>query len=149
AYEAMCQLGAAPALAAALLKQKVLPVLGEDDKRVAQLLADLDSETFATRERASTELQKLGEAVEPALQKALQDRPSAELRQRVRRLLDLLVRAASGVERLRLSRSLEVLERLATAEARSHLESLAQGGQSWLRHEARAVLLRVGKGIGP
>src|SRR5262249_45272546 len=83
------------------------------------------------------------------LQKALQDRPSAELRQRVRRLLDLLERASSSVERLRLSRSLEVLERLATAEARSHLESLAQGGQSWLRHEARAALLRAGKEKGP
>src|SRR5205814_105388 len=79
-------------------------------KEVARLLADLDSNDFATRQKAMKELEHLGELVAPALRQALADRPSAE----VKRQLELLLEALDGVtlsgEPLRRSRAVEALE---------------------------------------
>ena len=53
---------------------------------MARLIADLDSDVFDVREKAAKEW-KLGAAAEPALRKALEGRPSAEVRRRVEGLL--------------------------------------------------------------
>src|SRR5436309_7536857 len=58
-----------------------------DPRRVRQLIGELDSDQFAVREKATQDLEKLGEAVAPALRKALANKPSAEVRKRVERLL--------------------------------------------------------------
>ncbi len=47
-----------------------------DPKMVERLLTDLNSETFAVREKATQELTKLGDLAEPALRKTLQSNPA-------------------------------------------------------------------------
>jgi hypothetical protein len=61
-----------------------------DDKQVARWIADLDSETFAVRDKAGEELARLGHAVTPFLRKALEAKPSAEVRHRIEQLLEAL-----------------------------------------------------------
>ncbi len=51
--------------------------------KVAGLLNDLDSDKFATRQKAQEEIEKLGPAALPALQKALGGKPSLEVKQRL------------------------------------------------------------------
>ena len=50
-------------------------------------IADLDSKTFAVRQKATEELEKLGELAVPALEDRLQNNPSLEVKQRLEKLL--------------------------------------------------------------
>jgi RNA polymerase sigma factor (sigma-70 family) len=139
-YRAMSALLIRPGQAAALLKAKLTPIPEVVGERVSQLLADLGSDRFAVRSKATAELAKLGEAAEGALLKARQAKPILEVRQRIDRLLEKL----EGSERLRSRRALEVLELLGTPESRSLLESLGKGmPQAWQTQEARAALVRL------
>lgn len=105
-------------------------------------IADLDSAEFAAREQATRELARRGEAVEGALRKLLEGRPSLEVRRRVEMLLEKL----KGADRLRALRAIEVLEHLDTAQSRHLLEALAGGapGACWTQ-EAKASLQRLSK----
>jgi hypothetical protein len=58
-----------------------------DAALVARLIKELDSNEFAVREKASAELTKLGARAEPALRKAMADRPPLEVTQRLQALL--------------------------------------------------------------
>jgi RNA polymerase sigma factor (sigma-70 family) len=138
-YRAMSSLLTRPAQAVVLLKKKLSPIPTVVPEQVGKLLADLGSDRFAVRKKATDDLAKLGEAVEGALRKAQEGKPILEVRQRIDRLLEKL----QGPDRLRSRRALEVLELLGTPEARSLLESLAKGApQAWRTQEARAALLR-------
>lgn len=61
-----------------------------DRKIVEKWLADLDSNQFATRDRAVNELRKLGPDAKPFYQAALKERQSLETRRRIEALLDRL-----------------------------------------------------------
>lgn len=61
-----------------------------DAKQLERWLTDLDSAEFIVREGAAKELEKLGNAAGPALQKALAGKPSAETRRRIELLLQQL-----------------------------------------------------------
>jgi hypothetical protein len=54
------------------------------------LLADLEAEAFASREKPVKELAKLGGAAKPALRKAMAGPLSAEAQRHVERLLERL-----------------------------------------------------------
>jgi hypothetical protein len=111
----------------------------QDAGRTARLIAELDSEQFSSRQRASAALAKLGDAAEPDLRLALRRTRSAEQRRRLGQLLDKL--AEDAPEPLRACRALEVLERIGTAEAKSVLEVLAGGAaEARLTREARTAL---------
>jgi hypothetical protein len=106
------------------------------------LLAGLDSDTFTVRQKATRELQALGELARPALKRALEKTSSIEVRQRAEKLLrnpkDLTPDQLRGI------RAVEVLERIATPEARSVLEALAKGlPEARLTEEAKAALKRL------
>jgi hypothetical protein len=58
-----------------------------DRKKAQKWLAELDDDSFATREAASRGLEKLGAAAKPLLREALKGRPSPEVRRRVGALL--------------------------------------------------------------
>src|SRR5262249_20141894 len=74
AYQAQAKLSDSPQDTLAFLKEHLhLVVEVQEDKHLAQLVADLDAEDFAAREKAVEELEKLGEPAELALRKALKD----------------------------------------------------------------------------
>jgi WD40 repeat protein len=146
AWRAACTLAAAPGQALPWVQEHLKPVSAEDARRIARLVADLDSAEFAARQQAARELEKLGELAEPALRQALDGRPSAEVRRQAERLLANLGGPVQAPEVLRGLRSVEVLEYIGTAEARRQLERLAREAPAGrLRKEAKAAVERLDK----
>jgi hypothetical protein len=144
AGQAIWHLTAAPEQTVPFFKVHVQPVQSADPKRLAALLGDLDSNQFAVREKASQELEKLGDAAEPALRRALADKRSPEARRRMEQILAKL--AMPSGDRLRGLRAVEVLEHIATAEARQLLEQMATGiPDAPLTQEAKAALDRLSR----
>jgi RNA polymerase sigma factor (sigma-70 family) len=148
AYGAIVTLVAAPDQAATLLGAKTRS-LSAPHERVARLLAELDDDEFEVREKASAELAKLGELVRPFLRQALQQQSSAEVRQRLEKILEQKLSgddAAFGREFMRGARVVDVLETIATPEARAMLQRLAKGSpKTLLTREAETALMRLGK----
>ncbi len=146
AYRAVWTLAASGGQAVPFLKERVRPTMPADAKQVAQLIADLDSDRFAVRQRATAELEKLSERAESALRKALAKNPSAEARRRLEELLRRLEEPVTSVDTLRTLRAVEVLETTGTKEARAVLETLARGvAEARLTREAKASLERLAK----
>ena len=82
AYDAAAQLAQASALAVKLLREQMKPAVRPAEARLAQLIMDLDSDSFATRQRAGVELEKLGTLAEAKLRQTLASKPSAEVQQK-------------------------------------------------------------------
>jgi WD40 repeat protein len=143
-HRAIWTLVADPAQALPLLREQLHPMRGGNPRRIAQLIADLDSDDFLVRETATRELRKAGEPAQPALQTALKGKPSLELRHRVQGLLDEMDSATPTAESLRALRAVAVLEYVASAEARQLLGVLAEGAsQARLTWEAKTALARL------
>ncbi len=66
------------------------PPIKPDAKQLAGWIADLDSDAFATRTKATEELKKLRYDAGPALRRALANKPSAEARNAIEQLLGVL-----------------------------------------------------------
>jgi WD40 repeat protein len=146
AYRAISALAAAPRDCLPMLKERLKAIPTADAQRVEKLIGELDAEDFATREAASHELERLGPAVEPALRKASQRRPSPEAGRRLEALLGLLARPVPPAECLREIRAIQVLARIVSPEAGKRLEALAQGEPSALQtRAAQRALARLGK----
>jgi hypothetical protein len=121
---------------------KVVPAA--DAQRIHRLAADLDSDSFAVRERATAELQRLGGSAEAALHRVLAGRPSPEVRQWAERILQRREHRVISAEELRMLRAVEVLERTGVPEAREVLRALAGGApEAWVTREAKAALERL------
>ena len=90
-----------------------------------RLLVELQSEIFATRQKATMEIEQIGDQAGPTLREALKRTPSLEVRQRVENLLTRL--AAPAEEQLRALRAVEVLEHVGDEPARILLASLTKG----------------------
>ena len=115
-----------------------------DHLRLARLIADLDSNLFPTREKASKELQQLGEVAKPAIQKALDAKPTPEAQTR---LQALLARSSMHAPTDQL-RALELLESIGSEEARQLVRSLAKGADvARITRDARETLERMGGGL--
>jgi RNA polymerase sigma factor (sigma-70 family) len=145
-YRAMQALTADPARSIPYLRQRLHPVAAVEEERLTRLIADLDSDRFDAREKATAELGKHGETVLHALQKALDNRPALETRRRLEQLIEQQVRerSSSSAERLRIGRALEVLEQIGSAEAQQVLRTLATGAPgAFLTCEAKAALERL------
>jgi WD40 repeat protein len=126
------------------LRQAAPPVSA---RSIAGFIAELDSNSFAVRSKASAELEKLGEIAVPALSKALEKAPSLEARRRLEALVARcqVTRALAG-EELRQVRALEALEHSQRAKARQVLQTLASGpADARLTLEAQAALRRLEK----
>ncbi len=150
AYKAVVALAAAPKEAVAYLKGQVKPIPKLDAERVKQSIADLDSQNFAARQRAETELEAWNEVAEPALKAALNSKPTLEVRQRLEKLLAKLDHPVPSGEKLRTWRVIEALEMIGTAEARDILKQIAGGApEASVTQEAKAAAARVSKHLGP
>jgi WD40 repeat protein len=151
AYSAERKLAASPKQAIAFLVDRLQPVRPPDERRMARLIADLDSSQFSAREKAARELEKLGEAAIPMCRKALAGQPSAEIRGR---LIGILAKASQtwrfpSLEGLRIFRAVEVLEWIGTDESGRLLERLGQGlPEAQLTQEAKASLKRLARQAG-
>jgi RNA polymerase sigma factor (sigma-70 family) len=145
AHGCMVKLTLAPTQTVRFLGEHLRSVAVVERERVAALIKKLESQQFNEREQATRELLKLADSAEPVLRQALQDNLPLETRRRLEGILDALwgAKGVSG-ERLRVLRALEVLERIATREARDLLGRLADGAAgAWLTEEARAALKRL------
>ncbi|HEY7427195.1 MAG TPA: hypothetical protein VH682_23375 [Gemmataceae bacterium] len=132
------------------LQKRLRPVPQGEARRIAQRIADLDSDQFAVRDQAMRDLERMGESAGAALQEALQGQPSLEIRRRIEQLLEKLREDERSPERLRMSRALEVLEHIGTREARQLLEALAGGAPgAWLTREAKASAQRLERRSAP
>ncbi len=146
AYRAVWRLAANPGPAVALLRRKLPPAVASTPERVAALVRELDSDSYATRARAQAELERFEEAAWPALREALCRPASLEVRRRLDALTGRLESATEPEALLRSTRALAVLERCATPEARDLLAALARGDpRARLTREAKATLVRLSK----
>jgi WD40 repeat protein len=140
AIRALCR---SPGQAIPSLTDHLKPAQEVDPKEVQRLLAALNSDQFETREKAAKELSKIAEQIEPALRKALDGKPSEEVRRQVKDLLDL-PRAVPSGESLRALRAIQVLERIGTEQAREVLKKVAAGAEGAREtKEAREALERL------
>jgi len=146
AFDAVAALAGAPQKAVPLLRERVKPAAAVAAKHVEKLIADLDSDDFATRDRASAALKKVGPPAAAALKKALAGKPSAEVRRTGEELLRLAGDAGPSGDDLQALRAVEALERMATPEARDLLKELARGAPgARVTVAASAALERLGK----
>ena len=150
AYRAICTLSADPAHTLPVLRKELRPGRGPDAKRIGRIIADLDSDEFDTREKASQELERLDKGAEPAVRRALAGGASAEVRSRLERWLAQPEKAASAPEDLQTLRAVEVLGRIGSTEAKEILKTLAKGAaEGRLTREAKATLERLEKTTRP
>jgi WD40 repeat protein len=127
AFRAQGAFLADPAAAVGRIGAGVKPAAAPDPKRLAGLVADLDSPDFATRERASKGLTEVGRPALAALKEAARTTGSAEVRKRATDLVELIDRPTHLPADLRAVRAVEVLEWVGTAAARELLAGLAKG----------------------
>jgi len=133
--------GGPPAVAMLRERLNLLPI--PTDERIAALIADLDNEDFATRQRANAELAECIEAAAPLLRKAMDPKPGPEVRRRLQALL-AGVDQERAPEQRRHVRAARILAEIADADSRSLLKHLSQGDQRFvLTREAGAALIRL------
>jgi HEAT repeat protein len=135
---AVWRLAGAGSRAAVLVRDRLRLPPAPSSERVTVLIADLDSNDFDTRERASTELAEAIETAGPALRKKLAEGTSPEQR---RRLEALLTDPAPTPEQRRQLRAVRVLEATGVAESRVLLKSLAKGDERLALTRAAAAAL--------
>ena len=146
ALMAMVKLIGAGDEAAIFLEGHLKPVTDEVPKSVRRLIADLNDEEFATRQRASRLLAGLGEHAATGLRNALEDGATPEVKMRAVPLLANLAPPFDSYpsETLQSVRAIQVLEWICTPKAREVLAGLAQGSPWALQtREAKAALERM------
>lgn len=144
AHKAIWRLVGEPKRAVPYLRTlfKIGPVA--ENSAIPALIKDLDSDSFAAREKASAELLKLGAQAEAALKKVASSQASPEAAQRAQELLDKLRVATLSSAELQAMRAIETLEYIRTAEALALLRELANGAATpFVRQEASASLKRL------
>jgi len=143
AYAAVWRLVAAPKQAGAFLQARLRPASEEEQKRIQQLIVDLDHAKFTAREAASRQLEALGPEARPALDRALAAKPQPEVRKRIESLLARPPGTIRSAETLRGLRAVQVLEHVGTPGARRVLQALARGApDALLTQEAKGSLER-------
>jgi RNA polymerase sigma factor (sigma-70 family) len=142
AFAALCDFVAARRTVA-FLREKLKPEPPIDARRLEELLSDLGSEDFETRETATRELAASGGKAEHALLGMLGGKPSPEARRRAEELLKSLREARPTGEALRQVRAIEILETIGDRPARELLTELAKGAAgALLTRQARESLSR-------
>lgn len=142
AFAAVCRFADVPNQSLPFLKEKLRAIYRPTVGEVKNLVADLQSPVFKTREAAEKTLRSFTDLDESPLRDALKADLSPEARKRIEAILASLSPAvAPQGEALRGVRVVWVLERIGMPEARKLLEMLAIG-DSRLAREAKAALER-------
>jgi WD40 repeat protein len=122
AHAAIWELAAAGPRVLPMLKAKLPAATALDAKQAAKLVEQLNSDQYETRQSAMKEAEKLGLGAEPALRKALGEKPVLEPRRRVEAVVASWLRSSDW---LRFRRAVAVLEYNGSAEAKKILSTLA------------------------
>jgi hypothetical protein len=139
----MRRLAADPETTLRIARKHLKPAEAIDSQWVAARLRDLDHEKFAERDRATRELEALGDGVAAALERFLATKPSAEARERAEKILARIRDGVATDQAAQSLRALEVLEWIGTAKARELVEKLAKGADgASLTEEATRSLKR-------
>ena len=118
----------------------------DDEKTIAKLITELDDDQFATREKATVMLEKLGAVAGPHVELALKRELSLEAHRRAERILEHLKSPQLTPDQQRLQRAVAALELNNSTDSRKVLEDLARGaGGAWLALEAQGSLERLKK----
>src|SRR5262249_20247891 len=86
AYRAVTALRAAAGPSVPFLRERLRPAV-IDLHRISGIIVSLDHDRAAVRQQAMRELEQLHELAEPALRRALDQKPSLESRRRIEQLL--------------------------------------------------------------
>ncbi len=97
------------------------------EAQITALIANLDHEDFATREKATAGLVAHWPFTEAALRQTATRPISAEARLRAKRILEEMEKRGASPNELRALRAVEVLEWIGTKEARKVLNGLTRG----------------------
>jgi WD40 repeat protein len=144
AFRAVAALSDVPRLALPLLRKELRPVPPVDRKRFSELVDALGNVSFAKRQKATVELEKMGDVIVPLLREVLKGDVALESRRRMEVLLEKADWTKPGVELVRPVRALIVLERDGSEESRKILEMIAGGApEARLTQQARAALDRL------
>jgi WD40 repeat protein len=150
AHRAIWQLTADPKRTVPFLADRLHAAMVPPCWKVQRWIAELDSDDFATRQRARKELEEHLETILEPLRSALRDKPSLEVRRRLELILDsarVCQRPLFG-ELLRSVRAVEVLEHIGTSEAQSVLKKLTAGAAgARLTEDAAAALVRLRRNV--
>jgi WD40 repeat protein len=142
AFEAQGRLLATPSAAVRLFAETIKAVEPADADRLRRLIAELGDARFAVREAASKALAELGEKARPAVAEAARASTSPEVAERARKILG----EAEPItpEQVPQVRAIEVLERIASDDAKKLLTRWAAGVPgAVLTEESRAALGRL------
>jgi RNA polymerase sigma factor (sigma-70 family) len=125
------------------LRERFKPVEDPKPEFIRGWIADLDHPIFANREAASKALADAGIRIEPAIRKTLSDKPTAEARERLEKILRGIDRKPTRTDVLH-SRAVHVMELVNTEAARKVLEEWAGGvAGAWLTVDAKSALERL------
>jgi RNA polymerase sigma factor (sigma-70 family) len=143
-FQAQGRFLAEPGKAVEWLAARVTPAVPLDPARVKALIADLGAADFATRTRATADLKKHWPATAAALREVAAKASSLEAQRRAEAIVREMEKGIPPADALRSLRAAEVLEWIATKEARTLLHELAQGApDARLTREAAAACQRL------
>jgi len=131
--------------------KQAVPFLGErlqpiqaTPQQIERWIKDLNAESFEVREKATLELEILGDAAETALRELIANNAPLEVQERVQPLLRKLAVAGED-KQWRAYRSIEVLETIGNREAVKRLEKTSTAADAALAREAKAALKRLSR----
>ncbi|KAF0246180.1 MAG: WD40 repeat-containing [Planctomycetota bacterium] len=130
AWAGVRALAAKPEKALDLIGSRLRPAEADPgfSKKVADLILKLDDDDPEVRDKAQEDLSHLGPRSEAALRKSLEAPPSAEVRMRIREILESKSAwRPVGEEELRFVRALRILENISGETSSGILKELASG----------------------
>lgn len=127
------------------IRRQPEPPPTDDDRTIQKLIAQLNDESYQTRESASAALKELGAAASPAMHEALTHKSLAEeTRARIESILSASKNKSwEPPAQRRARRVVETLELIGTDESRTMLADIAAHATSSASYEAVAALKRL------
>jgi WD40 repeat protein len=119
-----------------LLEGKLMPATPLSPQEITRALDSLYSRRFSAREKAQRTLEQFGPQAIPSIRNAFETASEEDIRNRLQQILDRSDSPHQSGDRLRLLRSIEILERLNSPESRTLLQKLSQGDPEALQTRA-------------
>jgi hypothetical protein len=146
AYAAVRAMLSSPSSSVPFLRERLLAKPKLEAAQVQKLIRELGDDSFRKRENAFNTLKAWEEGVEPWLREALSQKLSPETEKRLVSLIESASLYPLKHRRLQISRAIQALEWMNSAEALGCLKDLGNGGETFFQtREARAAVLRFGK----